>query len=60
VTELLNSWGDCPGCPADVIPDGNVGFEDLMFVLGQWGCSTGSGGGPGTGPGTGPGSGSGF
>jgi hypothetical protein len=30
---LLSVWGPCPGCPADLDGDGNVGFTDLVFLL---------------------------
>ena len=34
---LLGSWGECPGCPADLNGDGEVGPVDLAALLGAWG-----------------------
>ena len=33
---ILDSWGDCLGCPADTDGDGFVGVDDLLAVIGQW------------------------
>lgn len=37
LSQLLGSWGPCPGCPADLDGDGNVGAFDLAMLLGDWG-----------------------
>jgi hypothetical protein len=40
LTQLLGSWGPCPGCPEDLDGDGVVGFTDLTQLLSSWGpCS---------------------
>jgi probable HAF family extracellular repeat protein len=37
LTILLNTWGPCPGCPADFDDDGIVGVADLLTLLFHWG-----------------------
>jgi uncharacterized membrane protein len=37
LTQLLGSWGPCPGCPEDLDGDDAVGFTDLTQLLGSWG-----------------------
>ena len=34
---LLNDWGPCIGCPADLDGNGDVGFTDLLLLLFSWG-----------------------
>jgi hypothetical protein len=38
---VINSWGNCASCPADISPspngDGVVNVADLMMVLNDWG-----------------------
>ena len=38
---VINSWGVCPGCPADIAPprggDGVVNVDDLLAVINAWG-----------------------
>jgi hypothetical protein len=34
---LINAWGPCPGCPADLNGDGVVDGTDLGILLSQWG-----------------------
>ena len=36
---LLNAWGECAACPADIngTGDGWVGYDDLAMLLGAWG-----------------------
>jgi hypothetical protein len=34
---VLNTWGPCGDCPADVNGDGSVDFGDLLIVLTNWG-----------------------
>jgi hypothetical protein len=33
---MLDSWGDCLGCPADTDGDGSVGIDDLLALLANW------------------------
>jgi hypothetical protein len=33
---MLDSWGDCQGCPADTDGDGVVGVDDLLSLLANW------------------------
>jgi uncharacterized membrane protein len=33
---VINSWGDCVGCSADLIADGAVNLADLGVVLDNW------------------------
>ena len=37
LAELLASWGQCPGCPADFDQTGAVGPPDLAAILAAWG-----------------------
>jgi hypothetical protein len=39
LTALLNKWGWCTACPADMngTGDGWVGFDDLVMLLNAWG-----------------------
>ena len=39
LAELLNSWGVCNGCGADLTANGVVDGEDLAFLLVAWGQS---------------------
>ena len=38
---VINSWGPCPGCPADLTPqycsNGTVNIDDLLVVINNWG-----------------------
>jgi hypothetical protein len=34
--EVLNTWGMCAGCPADIDDDGGVDVDDLLAVLNNW------------------------
>ena len=38
---VINSWGGCPGCPADIAPppsgNGTVNVDDLLQVINSWG-----------------------
>ena len=40
---VINTWGACAGCPADIAPtgppmgDGIVNTADLLFVINHWG-----------------------
>ena len=37
---VINSWGACAGCPADVVPpggNGTVDTDDLLAVINGWG-----------------------
>ena len=37
---VINSWGRCAGCPADIAPaggDGVVNVDDLLAVINNWG-----------------------
>ena len=38
---VINSWGACVGCPADVAPqpivDGQVDVDDLLTIINAWG-----------------------
>ena len=33
---LLDTWGTCAGCPADLDNDGLVAINDLLILLDQW------------------------
>ena len=33
---MLDSWGNCQGCPADSTGDGVVGIDDLLALLANW------------------------
>ncbi len=38
---VVNSWGNCPACPADVAPfggNGVVNVDDLLAVINGWGA----------------------
>jgi hypothetical protein len=40
---VINSWGPCGGCPADISPPGGNGFvniDDLFAVINSWGQCT--------------------
>jgi hypothetical protein len=37
LAELLASWGQCPGCPADFDQTDAVGPPDLAAILAAWG-----------------------
>jgi hypothetical protein len=39
LAELLNSWGACNGCGADLTANDVVDGEDLAFLLVAWGRS---------------------
>ena len=39
LAELLNNWGVCNGCGADLTANGVVDGEDLAFLLVAWGRS---------------------
>jgi hypothetical protein len=34
---VINAWGPCTGCAADVNLDGDVDVDDLLAVIGAWG-----------------------
>lgn len=34
---IINSWGPCAGCPADIVSTGNVNVDDLLAVINAWG-----------------------
>jgi hypothetical protein len=38
---VINSWGPCVGCPADIAPppngDGSINVDDLLEVINSWG-----------------------
>lgn len=34
---VLNSWGECIGCPGDINNDDIVNVDDLLIVLNAWG-----------------------
>src|SRR4029450_10452825 len=34
---VINSWGACPGCPADINDDNIVNSGDLLAVINAWG-----------------------
>jgi hypothetical protein len=34
---VINGWGSCPSCAADVTNDGNVNVNDLLAVINSWG-----------------------
>lgn len=34
---VINAWGPCVACPADVNGDGLVNTDDLLAVISQWG-----------------------
>lgn len=37
---VINSWGACAACPADINHDNNVNAADLLAVINAWGpCS---------------------
>ena len=43
---VINSWGPCADCPADVSPAGNNGVVntgDLLFIINHWGPCPGCG-----------------
>lgn len=33
---LINSWGDCLGCPADLNKNAVVNVDDLLQVINGW------------------------
>jgi hypothetical protein len=35
---VINSWGPCSGCPADVVVDGMVNTADLLLIINNWGA----------------------
>ena len=38
---VINAWGPCGGCPADIAParpDGQVNVNDLLAVINGWGA----------------------
>lgn len=36
-TMFLEALAPMPPCPGDVVPDGHIGFDDLLAVLAAWG-----------------------
>jgi hypothetical protein len=34
---IIEAWGACSGCSADLNDDGNVNVSDLLEVVGAWG-----------------------
>ena len=35
--QVINNWGPCQGCPADIVSDGSVNLSDLLAVIDDWG-----------------------
>ena len=33
---LLDAWGPCEGCQADIDGDGQVSVNDLLILLAEW------------------------
>ena len=37
VLSMIEAWGPCSGCSADINNDGSVNVSDLLEVVGAWG-----------------------
>ena len=35
---VINAWGSCANCPADLNDDGLVNVNDLLAVINAWGA----------------------